>query len=284
MDIFKRMANDNPMDFSVFKAKRTPKEAETPMQNEEKAAEPIPFPKQDAEPIKEAERHEETDGTEEPMELDPMLDPDKQEEEKTAIDEDKSEKKGKVISFKQPENRNEEASVKLEAELETAKSTLLPVFPIVRYLKNKCMADSDFAALVLDERKKLEKCFDYVAGEVKKALNSQNGWLDDNEVYAYAETYYMTSEEEFERLAAEKEEKEKQRRAAVEQKRKEQEEKRKKTAKANKKKTEDAEKAIIEKAKAEADVQSEETEKPMKENPPEEKAAPVMQEQLCLEM
>lgn len=62
--------------------------------------------------------------------------------------------------------------------METAKSNLLPVFPIVRYLKI-CQDDAAFAALVNDEQKTLAKCFAYVTSEVKKALNSQNGWLDD---------------------------------------------------------------------------------------------------------
>lgn len=61
----------------------------------------------------------------------------------------------------------------------------------------------------MDERKKLSKCFSYVTDEVKKALNSKNGWLDDNEVYAYTETYYMTDEAVFEQIEAEKAEAEK---------------------------------------------------------------------------
>ena len=76
------------------------------------------------------------------------------------------------------------------------------------------------------------------------------GWLDDEEVYAYAETYYMTSEEEFERRAAEKAETEKKEREAVAKKRKEQEEKRKKVAKDKKKKLAAEEKAVTEKSAA----------------------------------
>lgn len=214
MDVFKRIAQGTQTDFSVFSGKRKPKAPEKKDTTEE-AATPLPIQEKPAE-IPESKKVE-------PKENKPAPIPVKEEpiEQET----------GKVIQFKKAENLNEEASIKLEAQLETAKSTLLPVFPIVRYLKNKCMADDGFAAFVNDEKKTLDKCFNYVEGEVKKALNGKNGWLDDNEVYAYAETYYMTDEAVFEKLAAEKEEEEKKRRADVEKRRKEQEEKRKKAEK-----------------------------------------------------
>ena len=281
MDIFKRMAQGTTTDFSVFKPRKVnqaPTEEKT-----KKVEEPIPFPKEpEKEDIKKSESIEETvkeeTVTEPTEELNSVSD--------DMVTEEEQKKPTKVIQFKQPENIGEEASVKLEAELETAKSTLLPVFPIVRYLKNKCMVETDFAALVMDEKKSLKKCFDYVTGEVKKALNSQNGWLDDEEVYAYAETYYMTSEEEFERRAAEKAEEEEKEREAVAKKRKEQEEKRKKAAKEKKKKTAAEEKAVTEKVKAEAEEKGLSMSEPKPETVPqkEEKEAPVMQEQLCLEM
>lgn len=88
--------------------------------------------------------------------------------------------------------------------------------------------------------------------------------MDDNEVYAYAETYYMTDEAVFERLAAEKAEAEKKRQEEVARKRKEREEKLKKLEKERKKKN----------AK-EQTVIKEESSQP--ENP-------EMQEQLCLQM
>ena len=280
MDIFKRMNQRTTTDFSVFKHRKV-NQAQT-TEPPKKAEEPIPFPK---EPEKKDIMKPESVGpiAEEPTtelaeELNPVLD------EPTAEEEQKE--TGKVIQFKQPENIGEEASVKLEAELETTKSTLLPVFPIVRYLKNKCLAETEFAELVLDEKKSLKKCFDYVTGEVKKALNSQNGWLDDEEVYAYAETYYMTSEEEFERRAAEKAEAEKKEREAVAKKRKEQEEKRKKASKDKKKKLAAEEKAVTEKAKAEAEEKGLSISEPKAETAPkaDEKDAPAMQEQLCLEL
>lgn len=280
MDIFKRMNQRTTTDFSVFKPRKV-NQAQT-TEPPKKAEEPIPFPKEpekkDIMKPESVEKVAEEPTTEPAEELDPVLDEPTAEEERKEI--------GKVIQFKQPENIGEEASVKLEAELETTKSTLLPVFPIVRYLKNKCLAETEFAELVLDEKKSLKKCFDYVTGEVKKALNSQNGWLDDEEVYAYAETYYMTSEEEFERRAAEKAEAEKKEREAVAKKRKEQEEKRKKASKDKKKKLAAEEKAVSEKAKAEAEEKGVSIPEPKAETAPktDEKDAPAMQEQLCLEL
>jgi len=280
MDIFKRMNQRTTTDFSVFKPKKV-NQAQT-AEPPQKAEEPIPFPK---EPEKEdimkpekAEIAEDETTIEQAEERNPILN--------EPIAEEELKETGKVIQFKQPENIGEEASVKLEAELETAKSTLLPVFPIVRYLKNKCLAETDFAELVLDEKKSLKNCFDYITGEVKKALNSQHGWLDDEEVYAYAETYYMTNEEEFERRAAQKAEEEKKEREAVAKKRKEQEEKRKKAAKEKKKKLAAEEKAVTEKAKAEAEEKGISVPEPKAETAPktDKKDVPVMQEQLCLEL
>ena len=281
MDIFKRMNQRTTTDFSVFKPKKV---------NQTKSAEPL----EEAEELKEVHEKAEKKYI---MRSEPVLSAAKEDsvmgpteelnpelEESNLLEEQV--KPMKVIQFKKPETIREEASVKLEAELETAKSTLLPVFPIVRYLKNKCLADTTFASLVMDEKKTLIKCFDYVTGEVKRALNSQNGWLDDEEVYAYAETYYMTSEEEFERLANEKAEEEKKEREAVAKKRKELEEKRKKAAEDKKKKKAVSEKAVTEKVKAEAEDKKIPIPESAAETAPEtaEKDAPVMQEQLCLEL
>ena len=281
MDIFKRMNQRTTTDFSVFKPKKVnqtksaepSKEAEEPKEVHEKAEKKYIMR---SEPVLSAAKEDSV--------MEPTEEPNPELEESNLLEEQA--KPMKVIQFKKPENIREEASVKLEAELETAKNTLLPVFPIVRYLKNKCLADTTFASLVMDEKKTLKKCFDYVTGVVKKALNSQNGWLDDEEVYAYAETYYMTSEEEFERLANEKAEEEKKEREAVAKKRKELEEKRKKAAEDKKKKKAVSEKAVTEKVKAEAEDKKISIPESAAETAPKtvEKDAPVMQEQLCLEL
>ena len=260
MDIFKSMNQTKVADFSVFKSKK--KNPVATEEQKEAVAEQNPVPQKESvagrmtektvSPIKEEVPVEQAEkGDSVPEEFVPR------ENEKD---------NGNIIPFKQQENHSEEAAVKLEAELETAKSNLLPVFPIVRYLKNKCQNDATFAALVNDEQKTLAKCFAYVTSEVKKALNSQNGWLDDNEVYAYAETYYMTDEATFERLAAEKAEEEKKRQEEVARKRKEREEKLKKLEKERKKKNaKEKEKTVIKE------------ESPQTENP-------EIQNQLCLQM
>ena len=248
MDIFKKMAKNKETDLNMFRMKRSAKGTVQSQVLENKEA---PMPKNDLEK-EEKQSNPVTETTEEPRIM---------EEEK------RTEEPARVIQFKKPENQKEEAAIKLEAELETAKSTLLPVFPIVRYLKNKCLSDEVFAELVNNEKKTLAKCFSYVTNEVKKALNSKNGWLDDNEVYAYAETYYMTDEAVFEQIEAKRAEAEKKRQEEVAKKRKEQEEKRKK-ANAAKKKKEGTEPKKVEK---EIMV-------------PEPIEQPVMQEQLCLHM
>lgn len=254
MDIFSRMAQNQVTDLSMFRGKRSTKALAQP--KEKKKADPKTEPKE----VKPAEQSASTEAVAETnAETLPKAD--------LSDTEQKSEEEGKVLQFKKPDNPNEEAAIKLEAELETAKSNLIPVFPIVRYLKNKCLSDDDFAALVNDEKKTLSKCFSYVTDEVKKALNSKDGWLDDNEVYAYAETYYMTDEAVFEQIAAEKAEAEKKRQEEVAKKRKEQEEKRKK---ANEKKK-----------KKEAEEKKKE---PVAEKAPDKTEQPEMQEQLCLQM
>lgn len=272
MDIFKKMAQNQPTDLSVFRTKHSTKTLakEVP---KEKPLEPQPIPEQEKEATNDIPvcRMETLDD-------ETVSDSNSTAEKATAIEPRAEEKEGKVLQFKQPENANEEASIKLEAELETAKSNLLPVFPIVRYLKKKCMADSSFSALILDERKTLQKCFGYVTDEVKKALNGANGWLDDNEVYAYAETYYLTDEAVFEKMAAEKAEAEKKRREDVEKRRKEQEEKRKKAAKESKKKK--AQKELV------GQTVKEPESSPVPASATEQNDAvitPAMQEQLCLE-
>ena len=151
MDIFKRMNQRTTTDFSVFKPRKV-NQAQT-TEPPKKTEEPIPFPKEpekkDIMKPESVEKVAEEPTTEPAEELNPILDEPTAEEEQNET--------GKVIQFKKPENIGEEASVKLEAELETTKSTLLPVFPIVRYLKNKCLAETEFAELVLDEKKSLKK-------------------------------------------------------------------------------------------------------------------------------
>ena len=261
MDLFTKISQNTITDLSMFRTKRTQKEVPKPMKEEpmkqeakqeetKKTVQPVVNSTTSAESTSADQKVVEKEATEEKHISDTTLQKDTPTEDlptkttasvaspkETEKNKPVEQEQGRIIQFKQPENLNEEAAIKLEMQLETAKSNLLPVFPIVRYLKNKCMNDDAFAAVVNDERKTLAKCFEYVTGEVKKALNGPGGWLDDNEVYAYAETYFLTDEAVFEQIAAEKAEAERKRQEEVAQRRKEMEEKRKQ---ANKKKNKEA--------------------------------------------
>lgn len=236
MDIFQKIAKEQPLDFRVFQNKKTHIPPEQPEQKEIKHTNQKPEWKNEQISVKEESK--DVSGTVKHMGKDAVLNQSeladknaiaeepKQEENQKKIHPEKQEE-AVVISFPTPKNENEEAVLKLEVQLETQKSHMLPVFPIVRYLKNKCLADTDFASKVNDEKKTLEKCFQFVISGVKKALAGKNGWLDDNEVYALAETYYLTDESVFEKEEQERKEAEKRRQEEVAKKRKEQEAKRK---------------------------------------------------------
>lgn len=223
MDIFMKMSNGAAGDLSLFRSKYTVKGISDNTDTDESKKSVA----------SQCEKNEQSKNT--TTDLEKKLSNKECKDEHTKSNGMPQAMEGKVIQFRTPETPNDAASIKLEMELEKAKNVLLPVFPIVRYLKDKCMADDAFAVLVNNDKKKLSKCFEYVESEVKKALGNSHGWLDDNEVYAYAETYYMTDEAVFEKIEAEKKAAEEKRRKEVEQKRKEQEEKRKKAAPKSKK-------------------------------------------------
>lgn len=119
MDIFKKITQNSAADLSVFRTKRS---AKAPAQDktEENQAEPIPMPKP-----------EQAEGQSIPVEPKGLpVQADETAESPVIMEsieeaEPKAEEMGRVIQFKQPENLNEEAAIKLEAELETAKSTLV---------------------------------------------------------------------------------------------------------------------------------------------------------------
>lgn len=248
MDIFQKIAKEQPLDFRVFQNKKTHIPPEQPEQKEIKHTNQEPELQDEQVAVKEepkdvsgAVKHMEKDAVSNQGELadkNAIAEEPKQEENQNKIHPEKQEK-AVVISFPTPKNKNEEAVLKLEVQLETQKSHMLPVFPIVRYLKNKCLTDADFASKVNDEKKTLEKCFRFVTEEVRKALCGSNGWLDDNEVYALAETYFLTDEAVFEKMEQERKEAEKRRQEEVAKKRKEQEEKRKAAMKKSKNKSEE---------------------------------------------
>lgn len=271
MDIFQKIAKEQPLDFRVFQNKKTHIPSEQSEQKEIKHTKQEPelqdkqvVVKEEPKDVSGDVKYMKKDAVSNQVKLadkNAIAEEPKQEENQNKIHPEKQEE-AVVISFPTPKNNNEEAVLKLEVQLETQKSYMLPVFPIVRYLKNKCLADTDFASKVNDEKKTLEKCFRFVAEEVRKAFCGSNGWLDDNEVYALAETYFLTDEAIFEKMEQERKEAEKRRQEEVAKKRKEQEEKRKAAMKKSKNKSEEKKEpvaATIETAKAD------EPEKPMQE-------------------
>ena len=248
MDIFQKISKKQPLDFRVFQNKKTHIPPEQTEQKEIKHTNQEPELQDEQVSVKEEPKDVSGDAKYmekgaisnqgERADKNAIAEEPKQEENQNKIHPEKQEE-AVVISFPTPKNKNEEAVLKLEVQLETQKSYMLPVFPIVRYLKNKCLADADFASKVNDEKKTLEKCFRFVAEEVRKALCGSNGWLDDNEVYALAETYFLTDEAVFEKMEQERKEAEKRRQEEVAKKRKEQEEKRKAAMKKSKNKSEE---------------------------------------------
>jgi hypothetical protein len=109
-----------------------------------------------------------------------------------------------------------EAIAKIDAGMLDSKETKVSAEPIAKFLRGKCSED-DFAALVSQEHKTLDKCFAFVYEQVQKHLNRRQGWIDDNEVYAMAVDYFNLDDAEIERRKAEdaqKAEEERQRRDA----------------------------------------------------------------------
>lgn len=271
MDIFQKIAKEQPLDFRVFQNKKTHIPPEQTEQKEIKHTNQEPELQDEQVVVKEEPKDISGDAKHmekgaisnqgEQADKNAIAEKTKQEENQNKIQIEKQEE-AVVISFPTPKNNNEEAVLKLEVQLETQKSYMLPVFPIVRYLKNKCLADADFASKVNDEKKTLEKCFRFVAEEVRKPLCGSNGWLDDNEVYALAETYFLTDEAVFEKMEQERKEAEKRRQEEVAKKRKEQEEKRKAAMKKSKNKSEEKKEPV---AAAIETAQADEPEKPMQE-------------------
>ena len=271
MDIFQKIAKEQPLDFRVFQNKKTHIPSEQSEQKEIKHTNQEPELQDEQVAVKEELKDVSGDAKYmekgaisnqgERADKNAIAEEPKQEENQNKIHPEKQEE-AVVISFPTPKNKNEEAVLKLEVQLETQKSYMLPVFPIVRYLKNKCLADADFASKVNDEKKTLEKCFRFVAEEVRKALCGSNGWLDDNEVYALAETYFLTDEAVFEKMEQERKEAEKRRQEEVAKKRKEQEEKRKAAIKKSKKKSEEKKEPV---AATIETTQADVPEKPMQE-------------------
>jgi hypothetical protein len=79
----------------------------------------------------------------------------------------------------------------------------VPAEPIAEFLKSKCGEDGEFAALIAQEHKTLDKCFAFVYEQAQKHLNHANGWINDEEVYMMAVDYFSLDDAEMERQKAE---------------------------------------------------------------------------------
>ena len=106
--------------------------------------------------------------------------------------------------------------------------------PIIEFVIEKCAVDEEFATLVMQEHKTLEKCLDFVMEQAKKHLNGKSGYIPPNEVFAMVNDYFTMDDAELEAKKAEEAAK--------------REEKNKKRA--EEKKAQDAEKQAQKKAEA----------------------------------
>ena len=99
-----------------------------------------------------------------------------------------------------------EAIKKIVDSMQDCKEQRIPAEPIMRYLTGKCGEGDEFCALVIQEHKTLEKCFNFVYEQARKHLNNaSNGWIEDNDVYMMAEDYFSLDDAEIERQKAEEE-------------------------------------------------------------------------------
>jgi len=75
--------------------------------------------------------------------------------------------------------------------------------PIIEFVVKKCKEDEEFADLVLQEHKTLEKCLGFVMEQAKKHLNGKSGFIPPDEVFAMVNDYFTMDDEALERKKAE---------------------------------------------------------------------------------
>lgn len=80
---------------------------------------------------------------------------------------------------------------KLKQELAANENNQVPAGPIVDYLIKAVKLSDELAIAIKQEDKTLEKCFDHVLEKVKEKLNSRSGYVQDQEVYDMACSYYL---------------------------------------------------------------------------------------------
>ena len=98
---------------------------------------------------------------------------------------------------------NHDAIKKINESMDGLKENRVPAVPIAKYLTGRLEDDENLAAQVIQDHKTLQKCFDFVYEQVRKHLDSKNGWIDDDEVYQMAVDYFQADDAELERKKAE---------------------------------------------------------------------------------
>lgn len=74
--------------------------------------------------------------------------------------------------------------------------------PIADFIVGKC-EDEEFAALVMQEHKTLEKCLNFVMEQAKNHLNNKCGYIPPDEVFSMVNDYFTMDDAELERKKAE---------------------------------------------------------------------------------
>jgi len=110
--------------------------------------------------------------------------------------------------------------------------------PIIEFIVGKC-EDEEFAVLVMQEHKTLQKALDFVMEQAKKHLNGKSGYIPPEEVYGMVNDYFTMDDAALEAKKAEEAAKreEESKKRAVEQKTKDIEKQAQKKVEAKKKAT-----------------------------------------------
>ena len=106
------------------------------------------------------------------------------------------------------EHTKEEATAKLNSELEEAQRDSFPVNRIRDHLIGFMENDPTFISIVMQPQKTLKKCVAHVFDTVRKKYGTSCA-VEDSEVYEICRSYYELDDAEIERKKAEAEEKRK---------------------------------------------------------------------------
>ncbi|MFI3254413.1 MAG: Cas9 inhibitor AcrIIA9 family protein [Eubacteriales bacterium] len=68
----------------------------------------------------------------------------------------------------------------------------MPCEPIAQFLQKAAKKNKVLENEILNPDKNFENCLKYVETQVKEALGSKSGWMDDEKVYQMAQDYYLS--------------------------------------------------------------------------------------------